>query len=245
MRSTFTALIFIITLGITVRSHAQLLVPLKPRQYAFTYTNGFYGNVPVFSVSVARTFHIHIGKLINEHATLFLDFADRTNFHDNTFQFIYGGQGYLFRVHSFKFMFRKTFTLNRYVSDEFKGTFLGGELDLCPGFYKKKYFVAADLYFGDSFTGHVVADPNVQHVLKDVESGWITPHFATLKTGINLGYYIKEKFLIQGHVDYTVLKPEKLVYTPSVYWTIGFTYIINRKNAVEKAKTPAVFEDVD
>ena len=245
MNIKFTVLI-IITFGLTVRSHAQLLVPLQPRQYAVSYTNGFYGNVPIYSVGVARTFHIHVGKLIDDHTTLFLDFADRTKFHkDNTYQFIYGGQGYLFRIHSFKFMFRKTFTVNRYIAEEFRGTFLGGELDLCPGIYKSKYFAAADFYFGDSFKGHVVANPHIQHVLKDVESGWITPHFVTLKVGINLGYYINEKFLIQGHIDYTMIKPKKLLHAPNVYCTIGISYIINRKKEVEKAPKPATFEDVD
>lgn len=246
MRITVKALIFIITFGLTVRSNAQLLVPLQPRQYAFTYTNGWYDKTPVFTIEAGRTFHIRIGKLIDEHTTLFLDFADRTKFEkDHTFQFIYGGQGFLFRIHSFKLMFRKTFTVNRYVSKEFKGTFLGGELDLCPGIYKKKYFAAGDFYFGDSFTGYVVANPQLQHVLKELKTGWITPHFATIKLGINLGYYINERFLLQGHLDYTVLKPYKLLHAPSVFGSIGISYIINRKKVVEKNTGPSIFEDVD
>jgi hypothetical protein len=246
MRIKLIVLFLLISFGLTIRTYAQLLVPLQPRQYAFTYTNGWYDKTPVFTIEAARSFHIRIGKLIDEHTTLFLDFADRTKFEkDHTFQFIYGGQGYLFRIKSFKFLFRKTFTVNRYVSEEFKGTFLGGELDLAPGIYKKKYFAAGDFYFGDSFTGHIAANPQIQHVLKDVESGWITPHFATIKLGINLGYYINERFLVQGHIDYTVLKPEKLVHAPSVFGTIGISYIINRKKGEEKAPKPAIFKDVD
>ncbi len=246
MRFISGILIFVFFQLTALLSQAQILVPLQPRQYAFTYTNGWYDKTPVFCIEAARTFHIRIGKLVDEHTTLFLDFADRTKFEqDHTFQFIYGGQGFLFRKGSFKFLFRKTFTVNRYVSEEFKGTFLGGELDLAPGIYKKKYFTAIDFYFGDSFTGHVAANPQVQHVLKDVESGWITPHFATIKLGLNLGYYINEKFLLQGHVDYTLMKPEKLLHAPSIYCTIGVSYIINRKNVIEKAPKPAVLEDVD
>jgi|GEM_PF-1937291 len=230
MRKVVCTIFFILCVCSAYRSHAQLLVPLHPRQYAFSYTNGWYDKTPVFLLTGARTFHIHIGKLFNDHMTLFLDFADRTKFQqDHTFQFIYGGQGFILKVHSFKVLFRKTFTVNRYVSDEFKGTFLGGELDIAPGIYKKKYFAAADFYFGDSFTGHVVANPQIQHVLKDVESGWITPHFATLKLGVNLGYYFTENFLLQGHIDYTLMKPEKLIHSPNVYGTIGVTYIFNRK----------------
>jgi hypothetical protein len=244
MNVRFLVLIVLFTVGISVRSYAQLLAPLEPRQYAITQTNGFYGKMPLFSVEVAKSIHIHLWKLIDEHTTLFLEFADRTKLrHDNTYQFIYGGQGYLFRIHSFKFLVRKTFTINRYVSEGFKGTFLGGELDLSPGIYKSKYFIAADIYFGDSFKGHVIDNPQLQHVLKGVESGWIKPDLATLKIGANFGYYITENFLIQAHVDYTIIKPHKLLHAPRVYGTIGISYIINRKKVDEKNPKPAVFED--
>jgi hypothetical protein len=230
MRKAVCTIFFIVCVCSAFHSHAQLLVPLQARQYAFTYTNGWYDKTPVFSIEAARAFHVHIGKLVNEYTTLFFDFADRTKFQkDNTYQFIYGGQGYILKVHSFKVLLRKTFTVNRYISDEFRGTFIGGELDIAPGIYKKKYFAALDFYYGDSFTGHVVADQQVQHVLKDVESGWITPHFGTIKLGVNVGYFIKENFLLQGHIDYTLMKPEKLVQSPNVYGTIGVTYIFNRK----------------
>ncbi len=245
MQKALFIIIFFICARFAFISNAQLLVPLHPRQYAFTFGNGWYDKTPVFSAGVARTFHVHVGKLFNEHMTLFLDFGDRTKFQqDNTYQFIYGGQGFILRVHSFKILFRKTFTVNRYVSEQFKGTFLGGELDIAPGIYKDKYFAAADFYFGDSFTGHVVANPQIQHVLKDAETGWFSPHFATIKSGINLGYYFTEGFLLQGHVDYTIMKPEKLLHSPRVYGTIGISYIFNRRPAREKKK-PAVFEDVD
>lgn len=228
-KALFVSIFFICGYFVST-SNAQLLAPLHPRQYALTYTNGWYDKTPVFSVGIARTFHIHVGKLFNDHMTLFLDFADRTKFQqDNTYQFIYGGQGYILKIHSFKVLFRKTFTVNRYVSEEFKGTFLGGELELSPGIYKDKYFTALNFYFGDSFTGHVVANPEIQHVLNDVESGWITPHLATLKLGINAGYFIKENLLLQAHIDYAFLKPEKLKHSPNVYGTIGISYIINRK----------------
>lgn len=244
MHIRFFVIIVLFSVGISFRSYGQLLVPLQPRQYAFTSTNGFYGKVPTFSVGVARTFHIHLWKLIDEHTTLFLEFADRTKFDiDNTYQFTYGGQGYLFRIHNFKFLVRKTFTINRYISNEFKGTFLGGELDLSPGIYKSNYFVAGDLYFGDSFKGYVIDNPQAQHVLKGVESGWISPHFATLKLGVNVGYYFTEKFLIQAHLDYTIIKPDRLLNAPSVYGTVGVSYIINRKKAIEKTPSPAIFKD--
>ena len=221
----------IILSAIYSKSYAQMLVALAPRQVAFSYTNGLYANQPVFALGAARTFHIHIGKLLNDHMTLFVDLSNRTNFgSQNKMQFIYGGQGYIIKYKSFKVLFRKTFTVNRFLANDFKGTYVGGEIEVMPGIYKNKYYVALDLYYGDSFSGHVTSNANTQNVIiKGHETGWIKPHLRSVKTGINVGYYISHKFLIHGHIDYAVIRPLKLVQVPFVYGTIGISYIFDRK----------------
>jgi len=217
--------------GIYSHSNAQILVALAPRQVAFTYTTGLYINQPVFSLGGARSFHIHLGKLLNDHMTLFVDLSNRTNFgNQNKMQFIYGGQGYIIKHKSFKLLFRKTFTVNRFLANDFKGTYLGGEIEIMPGFYKDKYYVALDLYYSDSFSGHISSNPNTQNIIiKGHETGWVKPHLRSIKTGINIGYYITHSFLIHGHIDYAIVRPPKLVQAPYVYGTIGISYIFDRK----------------
>jgi hypothetical protein len=234
-------LVLFVAVSIFCDSKAQLLVALKPGQSAFTYSTGLYLNQPVFSAGAAKSLHVHVGKLLNDNLTFFVDLSDRTNFMNlNKMQFTYGAQGYIIKYKSFRLLFRKTFTLNRYLSTGFKGTYLGGEIEIMPGIYKKKYYAALDFYYGDSFKGHIVDNPASQTTIKGQgrEHGWVDPRLRTIKIGFNLGYYIGSHILVQGHIDYSVVRPAKLIHSPHVYGDVALAYIIDKRPAktIQKSK---------
>jgi hypothetical protein len=226
-RITLILLLIFFKLACTPAAKAQLLYALERKQNAVSFSGGCYRYDPIFTTSLARGVKIHLGKIINKQMTLFADFADKSNFSNiNEFKFAYGGQGYILQKKSFKILFRKTFTLSRITTPEINVTFLGGELEVMPGIYKPKFFTALDIYYGDSFRGMVIKNNSLNNTLYDIKSGWIRPHRAAFKLGLNVGYYLTPKFCVYGYISCFAHKPRHEIYQlPNVNGAIGFNYM--------------------
>ena len=214
-----------------LNSYSQILFNLVPKQNAVSLSNGVNRYQPFATLSYARGVHINIFNVLKDDVTLFFDFSDRTNFrNDNAFRAIYGGQGNIFQIRSFHFIFRKTFGITWYnLPHNVKATFVGAEFELMPGFYKRKYFLALDLYYGDNLRGHLTNTGDTENLIKNVGTGWFKPHLATFRTGINLGYHFSDNWTVYGNIDFFVARPKTLEsyypITPLLYGYIGANYI--------------------
>jgi hypothetical protein len=181
----------------------------------------------VLNVSYARKIHLKIFKIINDDMTLFTDISDRFNFNNkNNFQFVYGGQGYIFKKNKFKILFRKTLLITKLNTAEANATYVGAEFDLIPGIYTETFFLGLDLYYGDSYKGYIKKKQNIINDFQDIGKGWVKPHRGTIKVGLNGGYYIKPNFCIYGYLDFLAIKPRKDLYVmPLFYGAMGINYL--------------------
>jgi hypothetical protein len=217
-------------------SNAQLLFCLPQKTNATTYSGGLYGRNLIFTAGIARGFHVKIFKLFNEDVTLFMDFSDKSNFaNKNEFRFLYGGQSNLIKIKKyFKVPFRKTATVSRINTEEVNATYLGAELELMPGIYKQKYFMALDLYYGDSFKGFVTkSEQKFSDLLNELGTGWIKPHRSTFKIGLIYGYYLKPNLVLYGYYDFLIVKPKVDAYALAFsHGAIGLTYVFGRSSQV-------------
>lgn len=190
-------------------SKAQVLFCLEKGQNAISFSNGINKSEPFFTASYAHCFHINLFNVIKDDVTFFVDVADRSNFYnDNTFRFIYGGQGNLIGKRKFKLPFRKTFTVTRFNSVNYQATYLGAEIELMPGIYTPKYFVAIDLYYGDNLRGHLSETGTTSEVLQVVGKGWFKPHVANFRTGINVGVHLCPYLCVYGNLDFYAIRPK-------------------------------------
>jgi hypothetical protein len=217
-----TLLLLITTLVNTC--NGQLLTALNRKEDAVYLTTGLYKNAPLLSLGLAKCLHFKVRKVYDEHLTLFVDFTSKSNFHSNeNYKYSYGAQGYIVKKGNFKLLLRKTFTLTRVVTTTDKGSYLGGELELLPGIYTEKYFIAAHFYYGDSFRGHVAQRG---HVASDIETGWVKPHMGVFMTGINGGYYFRKNLCLYFDIDFYVIRPKhSIVSFPLVSEYAGVNYI--------------------
>ncbi len=212
-------------------AYSQLLFDLVPKQNAVSFSNGINRYQPFTTLSYARGVHINLFNILKDDVTLFLDFSERSNFkNDNAFRITYGGQGNIFQIRSFHFIFRKTFGITWYrLPNAVKATFVGAEFELMPGFYKKKYFAALDLYYGDNLRGYLTNTGDTEDVLKELGKGWFKPHLATFRTGINLGYHINDHWTVYGNFDFFVARPKSsesyYPITPLLYGYVGINYV--------------------
>jgi len=226
----------ILTIGIWVAlpffSNAQLLFCIPQKTNATTYSSGLYGKNLIFTAGIARGFHVKIFKLFNDDVTLFMDFSDKSNFaNKNEFRFLYGGQSNIIKIKKyFKIPFRKTATISRINTEEVNATYLGAELEFMPGWYKPNYFVALDLYYGDSFKGFVTkSDQKFSQLLNELGTGWIKPHRSTFKIGLISGYYLKPNLVLYGYWDFLVVKPKVDAYALAFsHGAIGITYLFGK-----------------
>lgn len=210
----------------SLSTKAQLVYGIGPKQNAVAATLGVYGQEPVLALTYAHGFHIKITKWLQDDITLFVDLTDMSNLRfDNDFRFTYGGQGYIFEHHKFKLQFRKTFTVNRYSYQDMRATYLGGELELMPGYYVEKFFIAADFYVGDSFAGYV-AQP--QDFIHNLTIGWGHPHLLNFRTGINAGRHFSNRMTAYVHVDYFVKPPADKPYVYRWYGFMGVSYLFGK-----------------
>src|SRR6185437_10152516 len=193
------------------------------KQNTVYFTSGFYARAPLFSVGFAKCLHFKVGKIYDEHVTLFTDFTSKSNFgNNNNFKFTYGGQGYIRISHDFKILVRKTFTFIRLLTDNNKGSYLGGELEIFPGIYREKYFYAVHLYYGDSFKGHVVD----KHKIASDITGCVSPRMGTFMTGLSGGYFIRKNLCIYIDIDFYVVRPKNPISVfPLVSEYAGINYI--------------------
>jgi hypothetical protein len=219
-----TLFIFLICILASTKSNAQLLFGLTHKKNALSFSNGFSGTGTILNLSYARKIHLKIFKIINDDITLFAEASDRFNFNKkNSFQFVYGGQGYIFRKKSFKILFRKTLLVTRLNTEAANATYLGAEFDLIPGIYTDKYFVGLDLYYGDSYKGFI---KNKHNIIENIGNGWVKPHRGTIKVGLNSGYYLTSTFCIYGYIDFLAIKPRKDLYVlPVFYGAMGVNYL--------------------
>lgn len=240
LKKYFYKYLIIISFCYSFETKAQILFALPSKQKAFSYSNGVFGKNLFFTTSISRGFHVNLFNLIKDDVTLFVDLSNKSNFFNkNEFRFVYGGQGYLFPNKKIKILFRKTFTVSRINTDPANATYLGAELELMPGVYKEKYFVALDLYYGDSFKGYVAQrnDNHFHDFLKNIGTGWIKPHRSTFRTGINLGYFITPKLCLYGYASFFVIKPKVDIYTIGLFQSaIGINLLFGKK-APEKTKS--------
>ena len=170
------------------KSYGQLLTTLTRKQNTVYSTIGFYKAAPLLSVGAAKCLHFKIRKIYDEHVTLFADFTSKSNFgNDNNLRFTYGGQGSIIHKGNFRVILRKTFTFTRLITNDNKASYLGGELEALPGIYKEKYFIAAHLYYGDAFRGHIARRGRVA---SDIATGWVKPRMGVFMTGFNGGFFL-------------------------------------------------------
>ncbi|MBC7388054.1 MAG: hypothetical protein H7329_02475 [Opitutaceae bacterium] len=233
MKRILLIYVYLLLLMGSFNSYSQILFDLVPKQNAVSLSNGINRFQPFTTVSYARGVHINVFNLLKDDVTLFLDFSERTNFrNDNAFRIIYGGQGNIFQIRSFHFIFRKTFGITWYrFPHAIKATFVGAEFELMPGFYKKKYFIALDLYYGDNLRGRLTNTGDTEDLLKDVGKGWFKPDLATFRTGINLGYHFSDHWTAYGNIDFFVARPKNsesfYPITPLLYGYAGLNYIFH------------------
>jgi hypothetical protein len=209
------------------KGNAQLLFGLTTKKNALSISNGFSSTGAVYNLSYARKIHLKIVGIINEDMTLFTDVSDRFNFNEkNNFQFVYGGQGYLFRAKKFKVLFRKTLLITKLNTEAANATYVGAELDLIPGIYTDTYFYGLDLYYGDSYKGFVKDKQNLLSNVEDIGKGWVKPHRGTFKLGLNGGYYVKPNLCVYGYINFLAIKPRKDLYLlPEISGTMGINYL--------------------
>lgn len=209
--------------------YAQLLYGLtsKTKKNALSISNGFSGQGPVYTVSYARGIHLKIFKIIDDDLTLFSDLTDRFNLHGNNhFQFVYGGQGYIFHKGNFKILFRKTLLITRVNTLQANATYFGAELELMPGIYKDKYFLAMEVYYGDSYKGFIRPKYGNHFQLDNIGNGWIKPHMGTLQFGPNVGIHIRHHLCFYGYINVLAVKPHRDLYVSSLlYGGLGANYL--------------------
>ena len=222
------AFLFLVFITFFTEVNAQILFALEPCQNALTSSIGLNKKEPFLTAGFARGFHISLFKgKIKDDITLFIDLTDESNLHtDNAFRFIYGGQGSIFKKKYFSLLFRKTFGVFRYnLLNGNKVTYLGAEFELMPGWYKPKYFIALDLYYGDNLRGHAPTYQMDDGLAKDIEKGWFKPKWRTFRAGFNLGYHLNTHFTIFGNIDLFVARPHKGAYSPEIPLIFGFVGI--------------------
>jgi hypothetical protein len=234
MKSSFFFVVtFILLFQFSFTSKGQIIsaLPVKNNAvYAFTGSNQVGAYIGVgFARTASMGFLNKLGiRFIKAHPMmLFGEFSSRTDHFGNNVRFTYGAQTDLYHKGHFRLPFKKTFYVAEARNDYYKSLSIGAGLGLLPGYYGKKFSIAADIFYNHNWTTNIwdldtnyQDEPNVPHHLK---AGWNRHIGGVLKTGLIVAYKPsnKEFFLEAGYQGFQ--KPN-IAHLSMFYISFGLSY---------------------